>query len=285
MPRLLATFIPDLLAEAEAERAAIAAGLPCGPVTGFTSLDAALGGYLVPGLHIVHAEPGAGKSAICLQIGCQCRYPILYVTAEMSPVELLRRCAARTTGTNLNRLNGKQLTADALTAILDATSEANPMCAFLDATAGDVLPAAIAMAADGLMARFQARRVLIVIDSLTDWAAGMIGRFAANEYEANEEALTALKGIALKLVCPVLIIVHRNRASQSAGADRQMFSGKGTGRIEYIAESLWVLAPNGKADPTGKRSVSLTLAKNRHGAAHDPVMFQFEGRVQKFVEV
>ncbi len=101
-PRL--TRFADLLGELEADDAAAheayTSGTPPGPVTGLAELDRELGGALAPGTHVLHAGPGAGKTALAVQITSTCGFPALFVSCEMSALELLRRHTARVTWTH-----------------------------------------------------------------------------------------------------------------------------------------------------------------------------------------
>ncbi len=97
---LLSDLISDFVADTEAAAAARAAGHPRGPVTLLRDLDNALGGYLAPGLHILQASPGAGKTAFALQVAATCGFPALFVSAEMGLLEIFRRLVSRSTGTN-----------------------------------------------------------------------------------------------------------------------------------------------------------------------------------------
>ena len=114
-PRLypLGDLLEAWVADAEAAFAARLAGTPRGPLTGVARLDSALGGFLAPGLHILHGEPGTGKTAFALQVAASCGSPALFVTTEMGPLELLRRITARVTNTYLGRLKSGELTAAA----------------------------------------------------------------------------------------------------------------------------------------------------------------------------
>ena len=111
IPRL--TRLGDLLgaweADAEAAHQARITGAQRGPVTSLRRLDRELGGALAAGLHIVHAPPGAGKSAIVAQIAATSGCPALLVTCEMQPLEIFRRHTARATGTFLQRLKSGEL--------------------------------------------------------------------------------------------------------------------------------------------------------------------------------
>ena len=103
MPRLcrLSDLLGDWQSEAEDQRQAFIEDRPRGPVVGLKQLDDALGGVLAPGLHIVHGQPGTGKTALGLQIAARCGARSLFVSCEMAALELLRRHTARETGTFL----------------------------------------------------------------------------------------------------------------------------------------------------------------------------------------
>ena len=75
----LADLIPDLEADADRRNIARKEGRLLGPVTGLKSLDRMLGGYMAPGVHVLHGDPGAGKTALALQIAASCGFPALYV--------------------------------------------------------------------------------------------------------------------------------------------------------------------------------------------------------------
>src|SRR2546423_4726141 len=97
----LADLVDVLVADAAAAAQAKASGRPRGPVTGLKGIDSVLGDYLAPGLHIVQAAPGAGKSAFCLQAAAHSFYPALFVSCEMGLLECFRRTVARETSTFL----------------------------------------------------------------------------------------------------------------------------------------------------------------------------------------
>ena len=65
--------------------------------TGIDSLDAALGGGLYSGLHILAAPPGAGKSSLAIQIALNVAIMykgVLYISLEMPRADVVARCAA-----------------------------------------------------------------------------------------------------------------------------------------------------------------------------------------------
>ena len=279
---LLSDLSDALLEEEAAIRKARASGKPGGPVTGFAPLDESLGGFLAPGLHVLMGAPGTGKTAFALQVAAQAQMPALYVTCEMRPLDLLRRVICRTSKIFLGRLRG-QLSEPDLKNALQTAVKACPQLAFLDASRQPTDAATILDAASLLRERFQAPHILLLLDSLTDWAATSAGD--AREYEANEAALNALKQIGAALSCPVLTVVHRNRVGNKSKEDGEhhLHSGKGTGRVEYIAETVLNLSLAGSPSPIAEvKAVTLTLLKNRNGKRGEEVSLLFEGRLQEF---
>ena len=293
-PALVSDLVADLLSEELTAREAKSAGRAPGALTSFEPLDRELGGFLAPGVHTVLAAPGAGKTALCLQIAARCGCPVLYVSAEMRRVELLRRLIARETGEYLGKLRGGTLDGDRLDALARRTVAQTPQLALFDAQEATSTPegggasvSALAARALALKGHFQSEHVLIVIDSVTEWAPlatmnDLLGA-GAGDYALAEVAVNGLKNLASVLKCPVLAIAHRHRAAQSKDADR-LHGAKGTGRYEYISESVWDMERDQKNRPPGGESVyvDLTLLKNRYGAVGGTFRFCFEGRIQKF---
>ncbi len=67
-PALLQEWEEALLQAARQAEEARRTGRPLGPATGFPAVDAEIGGYLAPGLHVLLSAPGTGKTAMGLQI-------------------------------------------------------------------------------------------------------------------------------------------------------------------------------------------------------------------------
>jgi replicative DNA helicase len=279
--------LSDLLADWQAE--AIAANLarieqrPRGAVTGLAALDRELGGALSPGLHIAHGGPGVGKTAFALQAAASCGAPALYVSAEMSALELFRRHVARATETYLGRLKSGELPpADSL-ALARRGAAAAPQLAIADATQAAAAPTWLRLVAEQL--RGDAEHLLIVVDSVHSWAFG-IGE-GAPEYELLTEALAQLRALALALGCAVLGVAERNRASMAAGG---LSAAAGNRRFEYGAETVFGLNRDrddkGDAPPdaASEVAVTLTIEKNRNGSPGRRIPLRFHGALQRFRE-
>ena len=291
-PRLypLGDLLEAWAADAQAAHEAHAAGAPRGPLTGLTKLDRDLGGYLAPGLHILHGEPGTGKTALALQVAATCGAPALFVTTEMAPLELLRRITARATNTYLGRLKTGELTPAASLALASQAVRTCPMLALLDATRGYAVPYQVDGTGPGILEaavawreRCGSEHLLVVVDSLHTWSDAA-PRLPATEYESLNAAIGELKYLATRLDAPVLAVAEQRRAAM--GTDTQS-AAAGTRKIEYVGESVLALVRDGKdwqPDAAGEYPVSVKLAKNRNGATGPKVALRFHGALQSFRE-
>lgn len=288
-PALLGDLADLLLAEEAIAHEMKRTGRKPGAVTGFASLDDEIGGYLAIGVHTLLAAPGAGKSALALQIAGSAACPCLYITSEMRRAELLRRIVARVTDTYLGKLRGGELSEVELRARVKKAAEQCPMLSLYDVREHKATSDDIRARAESLRERFDSPQLLLIIDSVTDWAANSVGeeaRALVGDFAIAEKAITNVAELASTLSCPIIAIAHRNRTGQSKEADK-LHSAKGTGRYEYVSESVWSLERDAKkeADDQGCTPATLEILKNRHGGTGLNLKLKFEGRVQKFTEV
>jgi replicative DNA helicase len=279
---VLADLVEELMAEASEAHTAWQSQQPRGPVTRLAAVDLALGGFLAPGVHQLQAAPGVGKTAFCLQAAVECGFPTLFVSTEMPRLELFRRVIARTTNTYLGRFRSGELSPDEVRARALAAARQAPRLAIMDGTLAFPAPGEhILPTAEALRTRFETRGLLVVIDSLQVWARGAGG--GATEYELINAGLTAASALAARLSCPVLCVSHRNRPGQKTGG---LHAGKGSGDLEYAAETVLELTPaeGATAVAATTQTVLLSLHKNRHGPAGVEIPLEFEGRLQAFRE-
>jgi replicative DNA helicase len=261
---------------------------PLGIKTGLDRVDEQIGGVFQPGLHSIQGGPGVGKTAFGLQVAGNCGFPALYVSCEMAPLELLRRIAARVTGTFLGKFKSGELSPDTMKPLVRRAVAACPNLAILDATRGYVPcfathadPHALNLYDAGEVLRGESPHLVIVIDSLHAWADRALAEL--KEYEYLNQAITSLRGLASALDCPILTITERNRQSMEKGG---LSGGAGTRKIEYSAESVIELDAEEKTpDGNGEVAMVLKLSKNRNGIAGRPVSLRFNGALQRYREV
>jgi replicative DNA helicase len=279
-PRLLRlrNLLDEWEADAEAAHLAHTTGTPRGPITNLKNLDRELGGALAPGLHVVHASPGVGKTAFCLQVASSSPFPALYLTCEMSPLELFRRHTARATGTYLGRLKSGEFEPAYSVTLAQRAASAAPKLAFGDATHAWAAPDWLQDSAD--VVKGDASHVLLVVDSVHSWAEAAPAE--VDEYTALNDGLAALRRIARNLQCPVLAIAERNRAKMSAGG---LDASAGSRRFEYGAESVLALNREKDEGADGEAKITLTIEKNRNGASGRRINLLFNGALQRFTEV
>lgn len=280
------TRLGDLLSEweedATAAHLAHKNGTPRGPVTGLPKLDRDISGALQPGMHIIHGQPGAGKTAFVLQIAGMCGCPCLYVTCEMGTLELFRRITARVTGTFLGKLKSGELMPSQSVAYARQAAAACPQLVLLDATRAYASPSYIYDVAT--LTRGDARHLLIIVDSIHSWAEGAYADLGgATEYESLNMGLSALRGLSQRLGCSVLGVAERNRASMKGGG---LSAGAGTRKLEYGCETLFDLSrkDDDKPDANGEFAVTLRIEKNRNGTPGRKHELMFDGAQQKFRE-
>ena len=279
----LADLLSAIEADADRRNIARALGNKLGPVTGLTSLDKMLGGYLAPGVHIVHGDPGAGKTAFALQIAADCEFPALYVSAEMPMIELARRITARITKTFLSRLKSGEMNASQA---IDLANRAFKKCRnlyLLDATAGPAPVEHIARCIRQIKQKTASDQMLVVVDSVHSWVSGT--RTDEKEYDALTAGLADLRALASLMEGPVIGIAERNRANRKEAG---MNASAGTRAFEYGAETVISLSePEPKEpDPTvGEKRINAVIQKNRHDAAGVHAKLAFHGALQQFREV
>ena len=107
-----------------------------------------------------------------------------------------------------------------------------------------------------------------------------------SEYEVINQGVMGCTNIANYLGSAVVALSHRNRTANNGNGG--LHAAKGSGSIEYQAESVLDLEPADRKEHTpdlnGEVRIKLTPYKNRHGIPNVPVNLMFSGRLQTFRE-
>lgn len=275
----LSDLLDEFAADAAAAHEARVLGTPRGPVTGLPKLDRTLGDALAAGMHVVNGNPGSGKTALALQIAGTCGCPALYLSAEMSRLELFKRVIARTTGVYLGRLKSGELAPTAALQLARRAAAAVPHLTIADATRAFASVAWLHEAAQ--VVKGESRHLLVVVDSAHSWSGAMPGDL--DEYSRLAVALSSLRTLARTFDAAVLVVAERNRASMPKGG---ISASAGHRSFEYGAESMLELTRDMDTQPDalGEVPVVVKTVKNRNGVAGAEVPLRFHGALQKFTE-
>lgn len=250
---------------------------------GFDTLDNLTDG-LQPGLICVHSQPGVGKTSWALQVSAQVQAPVLYVTAEMSVREMLRRLVARISDQPRRSLLSASHSVEEETEFLRQALAVAPTLTFMDAAAMPAQPEWIEEQIQRLKHMDRDGHALLVIDSLHSWILPLVKDITnLSEYDAINNAVVSLRTIASKYDIPVLVICERNRAQMTEGG---LSAVAGSRAPEYRSDLVLSLDSKGtQDDPTALKEINLSVLKNRHGAAGAKIQFLFDGDKQAFAEV
>ena len=263
-----------LAAEHEAADRARADGKNLGPLVPFARMADELGGSWPIGLSCLHAGPGAGKSAMCIQCVLSADCSATYVTCEMSGPSVGRRIIANETGRYLGRLRPGEMSSVGIRGAADAVAQRHPDVYIIDASTA---PCSEAMLR-GQMETMRCRdsHGLLVVDSLHAWAASIEPQ--REEYQAVSIAIETLRRLSIDYHIAVVAIVERNRASMLSGG---ISAGAASRKIEYSAEAVIEL----ECIDAARGAVNLRFVKNRNGRAGVTIGFRFSGATQRFEEI
>lgn len=278
----LSDLVASLIANNDAATEAVKSGQARGPGTGIITLDKALGGFYETGLHILQATPGAGKTALALQIASDCQFPALYVSAEMPTLELFRRLIARQTSTFLSRLKGELSSSD-VERLAHETVEKLGHLAMMDAMAGLANVDLIRQTVEAMKETFQAKTVLVILDSLHVWARSLL-RGMSGEFEIVSEGTRRATELATVIDAPILATCHRNREGNKNKNGAGLHAARGSGDIEYEAWTVLDLHRDmdQREDVRGEVDVTMRFYKNRSNGMAEPIETKFCGRLQSF---
>jgi len=238
-----------------------------GVPTGLGRVDELLNG-LGTGLYILAGAPGAGKTTLALQMAVHAarqRIPVVYVTYENSPVNLVGKALCATAGVSPSEADRGFANLPALRVAEYELSAVMPYLAIMDGTSRLTVPEVRAKALQA-MNRHRSERCLVIFDYLqrAAHAQGFDGlRF-------NVSALAGeLRDLANRLRSPVLALSSQSRAGGnygSGGGSANLDSLKESGDLEYSADAVMFLkASTDRTAVAPARAVDLVLAKNRFG--------------------
>lgn len=244
--------------------------------TAFRPLDELTGGGLPRGsLTVIAGQPGAGKSAMALQLVAGAllvdrNLKAVWGLGEMSIEALARRAVAV----------GSVLLGSDRPVTLDAagrrTGPAKAIADSLRDTIADRLVIAAPLTLDRVEAAVEATGAgLVVIDylQLVQGDAASDRRQEVDAVVRRLRELTIDRGLALVAISNI---------AKTVGRDSRIGSlGKESAEIDFAADLFLLGEPDADEDENGLRAVRWRCMKNRHGRPHD-IEATFDGSLQVF---
>lgn len=238
-------------------------GIPRGPVTGLKRLDSMLGGCLMPGLHFVTGKAGTGKSALLLQIALNCGVPVVYLTCELSPHELLNRLICVTSGTTIKEIKSGHYPVEDVRNLVRNLEDRTSHLYLMDGSAQYPERDAIVAACETARSDNPSQRMLLIIDSFHAWSA--MSTISQTEYMNLREHVTTARQISSRLKAPILLASEQNRVSKDGSGGQAAAKGYG---VEYSAETLVNLELDSEPQLGREVRMKVFIEKNRHGPTY-----------------
>lgn len=265
--------------------------------TGLKAFDDMLGGGLYPGLYVIAAATGFGKSTFCLQLADELASrgeDVVYFSLEMSQDELIARSlsrltylkardkkcdkeCARTTRAILQRSiiarNDRQFIAECnqvYSDALDAFARMADRLFYRDGSADRITITEVEKFVGQLVE--SGRRPFVFIDYLQFLKTDIQN---LTDKQQADRVIESLKRLSTRYGITVVAISSINRQSYSSKAGLSAL--KESGQIEFTGDAVLMIQPADVADDNAKdkyekvlskeeRDLEIVLLKNRYGA-------------------
>ena len=257
-----------------------------GAETGLTDFDTMTGGLHNGELIILAARPSMGKTALAMNIGenvaIEGRTPVLFVSLEMSGIELADRMLCSLARVNGHRLRNGTISSDDRDRLVSKANEISQAPLFVDDSPSRTV-SEIAAAARRIKRR-EGELGLIIIDYLQ-----LIEPDNSRDPRQEQVAKIArrLKGIARELDVPLLCLSQLNRQAEDSKDHRPKLSHlRESGAIEQDADVVMFVhreeyyhRGEDRAQYAGQAEV--IIAKQRNGPVGD-VQLTWEADFTRF---
>ena len=252
--------------------------------TGIAGLDKALDGGLHAGLTVLGAVSSMGKTSLMLQMAdtlAAAGRNVLFITIEMSRMELIAKSAVRGTKARARSLLDGRLPEEKVRSLISAYRQKTGGRVELWEPDAPLTPAFL----DEKVSAFceQHENPALFLDYLQLVAPARAGM---TEKQTADAAVAMLKQLARRYDLPVMAASSLNREAYRPGsAEPGMSAFKESGSVEYSADLLLVLKYRTDADKeikTGPRHLVLTILKNRFGATGESIPLDYEPEKELF---
>ncbi len=245
-----------------------------GVPTGFSRLDAILGGLQRSDLIIVAGRPGTGKTSFALSIARTAarkyNQRVAIFSLEMSAEQLMQRLISMETEIDSQRLRLGKLTEDEWPIFADAAGALSNTQIFVDDTPA-ISPMEMRAKARRLHAEFGLD--LVVVDYLQLMRADSM---IQNRVQEISYISGALKGLARELDVPVVALSQLSRAVEQRSDKKPVLADlRESGSIEQDADIVMFIYREDMYDPDTERQniAQIIVAKHRHGPTDSVDLF------------
>ena len=252
--------------------------------TGIAGLDKVLDGGLHAGLTVLGAVSSMGKTSLMLQMAdtlAAAGRNVLFITIEMSRMELIAKSAVRGTRERARPLLDGRLPENKVRSLISAYRQKTGGRVELWEPDAPLTPAFLDEKVSAFCAQHESP--VLFLDYLQLVAPARVGM---TEKQTADAAVAMLKQLARRYDMPVMAASSLNREAYRPGsAEPGMSAFKESGSVEYSADLLLVLKYRTDADrenKTAPRHLALTILKNRFGATGESVPLDYEPEKELF---
>lgn len=252
--------------------------------TGIAGLDKALDGGLHAGLTVLGAVSSMGKTSLMLQMAdtlAAAGRNVLFITIEMSRMELIAKSAVRGTKERARPLLDGKLPEEKVRGLISAYRQKTGGRVELWEPDVPLTPAFLDEKVSAFCAQHESP--VLFLDYLQLVAPARTGM---TEKQTADAAVAMLKQLARRYDMPVVAASSLNREAYRPGsAEPGLSAFKESGSVEYSADLLLVLKYRTDADrenKTAPRHLALTILKNRFGATGESIPLDYEPEKELF---
>lgn len=215
------------------------------------------------GLHIVGARPAVGKTLYALMLARGAAaggVPVRYVSLEMTARELAPRLIAQTGRLPLDAIAGRALADERVRPLLD---DAITALHSLPLTIADEASQTVELIAAGARAAHHRGECDLLIVDHMQLIEASDGRRSLREVVTAQSR--ALKGLAMQLDIPVVVLSQLSRALEGEERPPRMSDLRESGSLEQDADTVTLLSMPTVGGEVDRRRLTVELAKNRAG--------------------
>ena len=251
---------------------------------GGAGLDKALDGGLHAGLTVLGAVSSMGKTSLMLQMAdtlAAAGRNVLFITIEMSRMELIAKSAVRGTKERARSLLDGKLPEEKVRGLISAYRQKTGGRVELWEPDVPLTPAFLDEKVSAFCAQHESP--VLFLDYLQLVAPARAGM---TEKQTADAAVAMLKQLARRYDMPVMAASSLNREAYRPGsAEPGLSAFKESGSVEYSADLLLVLKYRTDADrenKTAPRHLALIILKNRFGATGESIPLDYEPEKELF---